>query len=95
MFNENSHSIQNKLVREISKELNIDSEVVEKVIRSQWELIRATIKEGNFLSIRIKYLGLFGIKNFRCKYEKSMIEYHVPKEEITRHVDPRNRPEAY
>jgi len=50
------------LIRKIAGKLNIDEEIVEKAIRTQFRFVAETIQEGNFESIHLHYLGKFAVK---------------------------------
>ena len=65
MANSNLHD---KIYRELAKKLGIPFEKVEKVCRTQWEFVMKTIEEGEKKSVRLKYLGIFGVKAKRQEY---------------------------
>lgn len=85
-FDDELYHIHNVMVKELAKETGIDAKVIEHIIRSQWDLLEDIISEGEFNSLRIKNLGIFGVKNARFKYS-SHYEYHIPKKEIERGLD--------
>lgn len=50
------------IIKRIAGKLNIDEEIVEKAIRSQFKFSAETIQEGEFQSVHLHYLGKFGVK---------------------------------
>lgn len=56
------------LIPIVSTRLNIDEEIVEKVIRSQFKFVKDVIESGNKESIHLAYLGKFAIKPNRLDY---------------------------
>lgn len=95
MYNNDNYKLQNRLIKQVSTELGIPKEVVYKVVRNQWEMIKKVIEnqdpETMFNSIKIKQLGIFGVKNFRFKSSKNYKHLHIPKDKITRDSDPRKQ----
>ncbi len=95
MFAEENHKIQNKIIREVAKDLNLDDDIVYKVVRSQWDLLKQVISEEDpdkqYFSLKIRQLGIFGIKNFRFKIIEGLEYLHVPKDKIVKHIDPRKQ----
>lgn len=81
-------AINEDLIKAIAKEYNQDYETVEKIIKAQWEFLAETIREAKYYSFRIKYLGIFGIKNERFKYTKLLKDYHIDRNTITRDSNP-------
>lgn len=57
-----------KIVNEISLEKNIDPDIVEKVIRSEFLFTKDTIEAGELQSVHLHYLGKFAIKPGRIKH---------------------------
>lgn len=59
------------IIGDISKELTIkydlSEELIEKVIRSQFEFIKDTMEEGEFKSVHLHYLGKFCVKPKRLE----------------------------
>lgn len=95
MYNNDNYKLQNRLINEISEEMNIDRKIVYKVIRSQWGLLKQIIENQNpdniFCSLKIKQLGIFGVKNNRFKISKTYNYLYVPKDKIVKHIDPRKQ----
>lgn len=95
MFQNVRYTLHNKLIKELSIEFNLDEEIIEKIIRSQWNLLEEIITEKdttkNFHSLKIKYLGTFGVRNMRFFYTKFYKHLYVPREKITKDVDPRKQ----
>jgi hypothetical protein len=50
------------------KGLNLDIDVIEKICRTEMAFTAAVMESGSFDSVRLKYLGLFGVKRFREMY---------------------------
>lgn len=69
-------SVQEKLKKE-GKDYTL--ETIEKLFRSQFLLVRNVINDGNWYNVRLKYLGIFGVKRLKLIYvgksEKSISEY--------------------
>ena len=99
MFNHVRLELHNDLVKEISEKFKLDRQIVETIIRSQWDFIENVITETDpnkkFLGVKVKYLGCFGVSNLRFKHSKFYDHYHVPKEFIERNVDPRTWREQF
>jgi|SRR6185369_1363342 len=95
MYNTNTQKLQNKIIQEVAKELNLPNDVVYKVVRSQWDFLRQTIitedPDKQFFSLKIRQLGIFGVKNFRFKISKKFEHLHVPKDKIVKNIDPRKQ----
>ena len=51
-----------QIIAKLAAELNQPEEVVEKVIRSQFDFIANTMREGKAESVRLHYFGIFGVK---------------------------------
>lgn len=95
MYNNDNYKLQNRLIKEISEELGINKDIVYKVVRSQWGLLKQIIENQNtdniFHSLKIKQLGIFGVKNNRLKVTKDYSYLYVPKDKIVKHIDPRKQ----
>ncbi len=62
-----------KLYRKIQANLRakgseVDIDTIEKAFRFQFEFVRKTIEDGDWYAVRLKYLGIFGVKTGRVKY---------------------------
>jgi hypothetical protein len=81
-------SMNYELISKIAKQLNVPRNVVEAVIASQWSFLRHVIGEDKFYSLRVKHLGLFGVKNTRFLFSKFHKNLHVKRSDIIRGVKP-------
>lgn len=50
------------LIKKIAGKLNIDEEIVEKAVRTQFKFTAETIQEGNFESVHLHFIGKFAVK---------------------------------
>ncbi len=95
MYNDDNYKLQNRLIRQVAEEMGLDKDVVYKVIRSQWDLLKETMGETEydkkFFSLKIRHLGIFGVKNNRFKVTKFYKHLHVPREKVYKHIDPRKQ----
>ncbi len=65
-----------RLYRKVQEQLKsegkeVDLKTIEKVFRFQFDFVRKTIEDGDWYAIRLKYLGIFGVKTGRVKYTNS------------------------
>ncbi len=81
------HVLNDEIIKGIAQRLNLDYDVVRAVVRSQWDFLHEVIREDKFYSLRVKFLGTFGVKNWRFKYSKHK-ELFVKEEERIRGVKP-------
>lgn len=44
---------------------------IEAIVDSQFKFVRHIMKQGEFKSIRLRYLGIFGVKKGRLDYFKN------------------------
>lgn len=56
------------LAENIAKETGLDPDIVEKVIRSEFKLVRDEIRSGDWNPVKLQYLGKFAVKPNRMKY---------------------------
>lgn len=77
-----------ELISKIAKQLNVPRDVVEAIIASQWSFLRHVISEDKFYSLRVKHLGLFGVKNARFMFSKFHKDLHVKRQDVIRGVKP-------
>jgi hypothetical protein len=77
--NSNQHE---QIYRQLSKKFNIHFDVVEKVCRTQIEFVVRVMEKGGKESIRLKYLGIFGVKTGRELYVKVKDGKERSKEEV-------------
>lgn len=61
----------------LSAKFNLDSEVIEKIARSQFDFTVNTMEQGEFQSIRLHHLGVFGIKPARLVQLKERSEKKI------------------
>lgn len=50
------------LINKIAGKLNLDEDVVEKAIRSQFRFVAETMQYGSFESVHLHYLGKYAVK---------------------------------
>lgn len=51
-----------KYIREIAIKNNLDEEVVNRIVRSQFEFVREVMISGDFEPVRLHRLGVFNAK---------------------------------
>lgn len=56
-----------KVIKQLSEKYNLPEDVVEKIIRSEFGFVASTMSEGKYDSVRLHYLGVFGVKPNRLK----------------------------
>lgn len=56
-----------KIITILAAKYNLDEEVIERVIRSEFEFVRDTMEQGEFQSIRLHHLGCFAVKPKRLE----------------------------
>ena len=76
------------LMKQIALRTGVSEDVVTAVCRSQWSFLSKVLREGKFYSFRIKFLGIFGVKNAMFFFNKRLHNYFVRKEERVRGVKP-------
>lgn len=95
MYNSDRHKLQNRIIKEVAEEMGLDPNVVYRVVKSQWDFLKEIIREDNednkFFSLKIRYLGIFGVKNNRFKITRNYKHLHVPKDKVYKHIDPRKQ----
>lgn len=65
--------LYDKLYRRVQSNLkkqgkDVDLYTIEKCFRQQFKFVRKVMEEGNWYAVRLKYLGIFGVKTNRIKY---------------------------
>lgn len=77
------------IVNKVAKQLNIDEEIVNKVVRSQFKFVKDVIESGEMQSIHLAYFGKFAIKPNRLKYlpDDFIDDIHKSGKEIVNPVD--------
>lgn len=53
---------------------NLDPEIVERIIRSQFLFVKDTMEHGDYQTIMLAGLGKFACKNYRIKKLKELHE---------------------
>lgn len=56
------------IVKKLAAKYNLDEEVVEKIIRSQFNFVANTMQVGEFQSVHLHYFGKFACKPNRIKH---------------------------
>ena len=51
-----------KIIKILANKYNLDTEVVEKIVRSEFLFAKDTIEEGELESVHLHHLGKFGVK---------------------------------
>lgn len=64
-----------KLIKKLAGKFNIDEEIVEKIIRSEFKFTAETIQEGEFQSVHLHYFGKFGVKPNAIKRLEQLNSY--------------------
>tara|TARA_B100000287_G_C20398151_1_gene688502 strand:- start:524 stop:739 length:216 start_codon:yes stop_codon:yes gene_type:complete len=64
--------LQSDIVERLASKYNKPEHVVEKVIRSQFKLVLDIMQEQKYETIRLRYLGAFGVKPGRLKQLKKI-----------------------
>ncbi len=64
----NKNIIVEDFAEELSKQFNLPKNVIISICRSEFEYVNKVMEEGRFESIRLMYLGIFGISKYRMKY---------------------------
>lgn len=77
------------IVNKVARQLNIDEEIVNKVVRSQFKFVKDVIESGEMQSIHLAYFGKFAIKQNRLNYlpDDFIDNIHKSGKEIVNPVD--------
>ena len=51
-----------KIIRILAAKYNLDEEVIEKIVRSQFNFVANTMQQGEFQSVHLHFLGKFAVK---------------------------------
>jgi len=51
-----------KIVKKLAAKYNLDEDVIEKIIRSEFNFVANTMQEGNFESVHLHHFGKFCVK---------------------------------
>lgn len=57
-----------KLVYELAKELDMNVDTIEKIVRSEFEFVKETMESGKMESVLLHHFGRFQVKPGRLKY---------------------------
>ena len=58
------------LAKKLEKDLGMDAEVIEKVIRAEFKIVKDEMSTGDWNPVKLQYLGKFAVKPNREKYAK-------------------------
>jgi len=72
----NNLSVHDKLYKILSEKYKIPYTVIEKVCRHELEFVAKTMRDDKKFSVRLKYLGLFGVKSYRERLRDEVIRRH-------------------
>lgn len=67
------------IISKVAQELNLDEELVEKVVRSQFNFTKEVMEEGNMDSVHLAYFGKFAVKPNRLDYLPNDFEKNIHK----------------
>lgn len=59
--------IEEKIIQEIAKELGISPNLVQKIVKSQFEFVKLKMEEGAFETVKLPYFGKFHVKPYRLQ----------------------------
>lgn len=66
-------------IKELSELFNLDEEVIEKVIRSQFKFTRDVIEAGEMNSVMLHHFGKIAVKPNRLKFLPENFEDNIHK----------------
>lgn len=69
-------TVHDKLYKILSEKYNIHYTIIERVCRHQLEFVVKIMRDDRKFSVRLKYLGLFGVKSHREKVRDEIIRRH-------------------
>lgn len=75
----------NNIINKLSSSYNVDTEVIEKVIKSQFRFVKDTIEQGELQSVHLHYLGKFAVYPNRIK--KLEEDNYIPRKESKRSLE--------
>lgn len=58
-------ALQLKIINQLAEKYNVPQSTVEAIVRSQFKFVKLIIEKGECESIRLKYLGIFGVTRWR------------------------------
>jgi nucleoid DNA-binding protein len=53
---------QESIIKKLAADFKLDSEIIEKIIRSEFKFVADTMSEGNFESVHLHYFGKIAAK---------------------------------
>jgi len=60
-----------KIIKKLAKKYSISEFKIDLIVKSQFKLLKDTIEQGNFETVRAKHIGMFAVKKNRFKYYKN------------------------
>lgn len=51
-----------KIIKRLAAKYNLDEEVVEKMVRSEFNFVANTMQQGEYQSVMLHHLGKFAVK---------------------------------
>lgn len=70
----------NKLIKEIAEKHNVPQALVEAIIKSQFKFVKQIIEKGECESIRLKYLGIFGVTKYREELKSKHLQMRMERD---------------
>ena len=60
-------------IKKLAAKYNLSEDIIEKIVRSQFNFVKDTIEEGSFESVHLHYFGKFACKARYCikEYEET------------------------
>lgn len=55
------NEFKDKIVKELSLNHNIPKVIIEHIVNSEFKFVKHIIEKGDYHSVRLDYLGLFGV----------------------------------
>lgn len=68
-----------ELISKIAAQLNIDEEVVNRVVRSQFKFTKDVMEAGNADSVHLAYFGKIAVKKERLDYLPEEFKKNIHK----------------
>mgnify|MGYP006379342357 CR=1 FL=1 len=63
------------IIKILAAKYGLDEEVIEKIIRSQFNFVASTMQEGNFESVHLHHFGKFAVKPNSIKRVNDLKEF--------------------
>lgn len=81
-----------KIVKKLAAKYNLDEDIIEKIIRSQFNFVATTMQQGEFESVHLHHFGKFCVKpnsikrinDLRAKKEEYLQDRKSNQEDIHR-----------